>query len=118
MLDSHVVEFCTLFIITTNNNDNDFKSCIAKPKLFFLFFNFISWLVYYPFVCALFVINWIKWTSTYFCVLYFGIIWSATPNDKMWLEFDPLTLKKLLFGKYKFHTPNRHRAPSAFIWNC
>lgn len=34
MLDSHVVEFCTLFIITTNNNKNDFKSCIAKPKLF------------------------------------------------------------------------------------
>lgn len=34
MLDSHVVEFCTLFIITTNNDDNDFKSCIAKPKLF------------------------------------------------------------------------------------
>lgn len=33
MLDSHVVGFCTLFIIT-NNNDNDFKSCIAKPKLF------------------------------------------------------------------------------------
>lgn len=34
MLDSHVVEFCTLFIITTNNNNNHFKSCIAKPKLF------------------------------------------------------------------------------------
>lgn len=62
MLDSHVVEFCTLFIITTDNNDNDFKSCIAKPKLFSFFFYFNSWLVYYPFVCALFVINWIKWT--------------------------------------------------------
>lgn len=40
MLDSHVVEFCTLFIITTNNNndeDNDFKSCIAKPKQFCFF---------------------------------------------------------------------------------
>lgn len=61
MLDSHLVEFCTLFIITTNNNDNDFERCIAKPKLF-CFFNFISWLVYYPFVCALFVINWIKLT--------------------------------------------------------
>ena len=38
--------------------------CIAKPKLFcfffYYYFNFISWLVYYPFVCALFVINWIK----------------------------------------------------------
>lgn len=58
MLDSHVVEFCTLFI-TTNNNDNDFWLCIAKPKLFcFVFyFKFISLLVYYPFVCALFVIN-------------------------------------------------------------
>lgn len=40
MLDSHVVEFCTLFIIATNNNndeDNDFKSCIAKPKQFCFF---------------------------------------------------------------------------------
>lgn len=39
MLDSHVVEFCTLFIITTTNDD-DVKSCIAKPKLF-CFFIFI-----------------------------------------------------------------------------
>lgn len=35
MLDLHLVEFCTLFIITTtNNDDNDLKGCIAKPKLF------------------------------------------------------------------------------------
>lgn len=39
MLDSHVVEFCTLFIITTTNDD-DVKSCIAKPKPFCFLFSF------------------------------------------------------------------------------
>lgn len=33
MLESHVVEFCTLLQKSTTNN-NDFKRCIAKPKLF------------------------------------------------------------------------------------
>lgn len=59
MLDSHLVEFCTLFI-TTNN---DFKSCIAKPKLlcfFFIYILFQGWYIIL-FVCVLFVINWIKW---------------------------------------------------------
>ena len=51
MLEIHLVEFCTLFITPTNN---DFKSCIAKPKLFcFCFYICLtSLLVYYPFVCA------------------------------------------------------------------
>lgn len=66
----HLVEFCTLFIITITNNDNGFKSCIAKPKLFFCFFSYLnSWPVYYPFVCALFVINLIK-TAITVCVLW------------------------------------------------
>lgn len=40
------------------------KVALLNPNCLVCFFNFnfISWLVYYPFVCALFVINWIKWT--------------------------------------------------------
>lgn len=62
---SHMWWNFVLYYKKSTTNNNDFKSCIAKPKLF-CFFNFISWLVYYPFVCALFVINWIKWKCSGF----------------------------------------------------
>lgn len=72
-----MVEFCTLFIINTNNNN--FKGCIAKPKPSVLFFNlnFVSWLVYYLFVCALFVINWIKWTIMFVFLFHLLLLISA-----------------------------------------
>lgn len=77
------------------------KVALLNPNCYVLFFNFnfISWLVYYPFVCALFVINWIKWTSTCFYVLYSGVMWSQLFPQVIkyfinYEQFDPLILKE------------------------
>lgn len=49
------------------------RVALLNPNCSVFYFHLISWLVYYPFVCALFVINLIKVTSLVLRIIFIYI---------------------------------------------